>query len=73
METSLFKHIHKGMFILSTSCDVCGIKNKGVWAKEAAQKKNTLKYIYRFVTSYLLSVMVTHENEKKQKQQIIHV
>jgi hypothetical protein len=27
------------MYILSTGCDVCGIKNKAVWAKEAAQKK----------------------------------
>ena len=35
--------------------------------------KNSLKCIYRFVTSYLLSVNLTHENEKKQKQQIIHV
>jgi hypothetical protein len=39
METSLFKNIHKGMYILSTGCDFCGIKKKGVWAKEAAQKK----------------------------------
>ena len=36
METSLFKHIHKGMYILSTGCDFCGIKKGGVWAKQAA-------------------------------------
>jgi len=40
METSLFKHIHKGMYILNTGCDFCGIKKKGGgWAKQAAQKK----------------------------------
>jgi len=63
METSLFKHIHKGMYyILSTGCDFCGIKKKG-GAKQAAQK-NHFEVSYRFVTSYLLSVKVTHENEK---------
>ena len=29
METSLFKHINKGMYILSTDCDFWGIKKKG--------------------------------------------
>ena len=49
METSLFKHIHKGMYILSTGCDFCGIKKKGGrGAKQAAQKNH---FIYPTVTS----------------------
>jgi hypothetical protein len=39
METSLFKHIHKGIYILSTGCDFWGIKKKGV-AMWAAQIKS---------------------------------
>jgi hypothetical protein len=41
METSLFKNIHKGMYILSRGCDFCGInkKKRRVWAKQAALKK----------------------------------
>ena len=39
METSLFKHINKGMYILSTGCDFWGIKKKGGWAKQVAQIK----------------------------------
>ena len=49
METSLFKHIQKGMYISSTGCDFCGIKKKGGGggvAKQAAQKKHYI-YIYK--------------------------
>ena len=38
--------------------------------KTGCTNKNSVKGIYRFVTSYLLSVNVTHE---KQKQPILHV
>jgi hypothetical protein len=51
METSLFKHIHKGMYILSTGCDFCGIK-KGGGAKQAAQKK-PLYISYRDICSVM--------------------
>jgi len=40
METSLFKHIHKGMYILSTGCDFCGIKKRGGVGKTGCTKKH---------------------------------
>ena len=46
METSLFKHIHKGMYILSTGCDFCGIKKKrGVDKTGCTKKKHFEVYI----------------------------
>jgi hypothetical protein len=43
------------MYILSTGCDVCGIKNKAVWAKEAAQKKTLWSvYIGLWLPTYCL-------------------
>ena len=57
------------MYILSTGCDVCGIKKRECGQKKL-HKNPTLKCIYRFVTSYLLSVKVTHENEKNKNSRL---
>jgi hypothetical protein len=48
METSLFKHINKGMYILSTGCDFCGIKKRGGGQNRLHKKKH---FIYPTVTS----------------------
>jgi hypothetical protein len=40
------------------------LKKKGGVGKTGCTNKNSLKGIYRFVTSYLLSVNVTHEKTK---------
>jgi len=55
METSLFKHIHKGMYyILSTGCDFCGIKKKG-GGQNRLHKKTTLKcHIGLWLPTYCL-------------------
>jgi hypothetical protein len=45
METCLFKHIHKGMYNLSTGCDFCGIQKGGGGevGKKGCTKKKTLQ------------------------------
>jgi hypothetical protein len=39
METSLFKHINKGMYILSTGCDFWGIIERGGVGKTGCTNK----------------------------------